>query len=466
MKIELEYRDFLQHITEEEFAVARKQNERILKAILQAKATKDNEAYRDKVLHNTAHPEAAPKEAVHSETDTDDIERFNEIAKYQDSLGWLDTDEWAGESAIGHLTELAEKIRTDADVFVLIGVGGSNQAARAVISALSLDSKIEILYAGNNISAHYMNELLKQLEGKSVYINAIAKNFETLEPGIAFRLLRSYLTKRYGDDAKSRIVVTGTKGSSLHRLALNQGYEFLVFPDNIGGRYSVLSDVGLFPMAVTGINIKELVRGAKDMKHLLCEDETGNNLALQYATYRNLLLQKNYDLEMLALFEPQLAYFAKWWIQLFAESEGKQGKGIFPVAVNYSEDLHSVGQYVQEGQRILFETFLEIKEQNSSIILDQAYEDDDFSYLNGKDFWDINKAAFDATLGTHSGSGIPCLHFTVPALNEYYFGQLFYFFEFACYLSGCILGVNPFDQPGVENYKQDMFTKLGKFNER
>lgn len=456
MKIELEYRDSQQHITNEEFAAAIKQNERILKAILQAKATEDYELYRDE----------AHQEVIHPEAEMDDTELFSKIAKYQDSLGWLDTDEWAGVDAIDHLTELTDKIRKDADVFVLIGVGGSNQAARAVISALSSDSKTKILYAGNNISAHYMNELLQQLEGKSVYINVIAKNFETLEPGIAFRVLRSYLTKRYGEEAKSRIIVTGTKGSSLHKLANNQGYEFLLFPDNIGGRYSVLSDVGLFPMAVAGINIKELVHGAKAMKHLLCADETSNNLALQYATYRNLLLQKNFDLEMLALFEPQLAYFAKWWIQLFAESEGKQGKGIFPVAVNYTEDLHSVGQYVQEGQRILFETFLEIKEQNSSILLDQAYEDDYFSYLNGKDFWNINKAAFDATLGTHSGSGIPCLHFTIPALNEYYFGQLFYFFEFACYLSGCILGVNPFDQPGVENYKQDMFTKLGKFNEK
>lgn len=430
MNINLEYRDSLEHVTEEEFQLSMRQNENILRDILRSRDTLD------------AH----------------DLNR-----SYQDNLGWLDCDEWAGDQAIRHLQEKAQEIRKNTDVFVLIGVGGSNQAARAVISALQGDREIKILYAGNNISAHYTNELLKELEGKSVHINVIAKNFETLEPGIGFRILRNYLEKKYGESAKSRITVTGTKGSTLQQLALNQGYDFLVFPDNIGGRYSVLSDVGLFPMAVAGIDIWSLVKGAKEMRKLLWESEPNEHIALKYATYRNLLLKKGYDIEMLALFEPQLSYFTRWWIQLFAESEGKQEKGIFPVAVNYSEDLHSVGQYVQEGQRKLFETFLEVQEQNSSLILDRKYEDDYFAYLDGKDFWEINKAAFDATLGTHSSSGIPCLHFSIPRLDEYYFGQLFYLFEFSCYLSGIILGVNPFDQPGVENYKQDMFSKLGKF---
>ncbi len=428
-KISLEYRDALEQITQKEFQSAQKQNENILKDIIKSEITGDAQG-----LNQT----------------------------YQDNLGWLDSEEWAGEKAIRHLLKKAGKIRMDADVFVLIGVGGSNQAARSVINALQTEGKPKILYAGNNISAHYMNEILKELEGKSVYINVIAKNFETLEPGIGFRILRDYLEKRYQENAKSRITVTGTIGSKLHELAINQGYDFLVFPDNIGGRYSVLSDVGLFPMAVAGIDIELLVNGAKEMRKQLWESDPKDHIALQYATYRNLLLKKGYYLEMLALFEPQLSYFTKWWTQLFAESEGKQGKGIFPVGVNYSEDLHSVGQYVQEGQRILFETFLEIQEQNSSLILNRAYEDDYFTYLDGKDFWNINKEAFEATYGTHSSSGIPCLRFSIPRLDEYYFGQLFYLFEFSCYLSGVILGVNPFDQPGVESYKKDMFSRLGK----
>lgn len=390
---------------------------------------------------------------------------LNNNTKYQDSLGWLNVSEWAGEAALTNIIEKADKVRIDADVFVLVGVGGSNQAARAVIEALQNFNGPEILYAGNNISAHYVNQLLKKLEGKSVYINVIAKNFETLEPGIGFRVLRKYLEDRYGLEANKRITLTGTQESRLHEIALENSYDFLIFPDNIGGRYSVLSDVGLFPMAVAGIDVKALVEGAKDMQSNLYNCDSKENIALIYATYRNLLLQKGYNIEMMAFFEPQLHYFSKWWIQLFAESEGKENKGIYPVAVDYSEDLHSVGQYVQDGQKIIFETFIDIATQNASVVLSKDHVDDRFDYLNGKDFWDINKAAFEATIGAHGDSGIPCLKLSLPSLNEYYFGQMFYLFEFACYISGSILGVNPFDQPGVENYKGYMFKKLGKFNE-
>lgn len=428
MNLNVAYRDAFGHVSEE-FNHAVLQNEHILKDIIKQQ---------------------------------DQLEAGNLNQIYKDDLGWLDCDQWVGEEAILHLLEKAQAVRNNGDVFVLIGVGGSNQGARAVIRALQQDKKPEVIYAGNNISAHYANQLLQKLEGKSVYINVIAKNFETLEPGIGFRILRKYLEDRYGNDAKTRITVTGTTGSSLHQLAIKEGYDFLVFPGNIGGRYSVLSDVGLFPMAVAGIDIKALLQGAKDMRAHLMEREGKDNIALTYATYRNLLLGKGFDIEMMALFEPQLSYFAKWWIQLFAESEGKDGKGIFPVAVNYSEDLHSVGQYVQDGQKIIFETFLEVEEQNSSIVLNHHYTDDNFNYLDGKDFWDINKAAFDATIETHSATGIPCVHIKIPRLDAYYFGQLFYFFEFSCYLSGVILEVNPFDQPGVEAYKKNMFLKLGK----
>lgn len=422
-KIDLIYLDGMQHVMKHEFDAA----------------MADNQSYLKEILDNTT--------------------------KYQDSLGWLNPSEWAGEDAVTNIIEKADEVRRKADVFVLVGIGGSNQAARAVIKALQNDDGPEILYAGNNISAHYVSQLMKKLEGKSVYINVIAKNFETLEPGIGFRVLRKYLEKRYGQEANTHITVTGTKGNRLHEISIENGYEFLEFPSNIGGRYSVLSDVGLYPMAVAGIDIKSLVQGTKDMQTNLYNCDPKENTALIYATYRNLLLQKGYNIEMMAFFEPQLHFFSKWWIQLFAESEGKDNKGIYPVAVNYSEDLHSVGQYVQDGQKILFETFIDIAEQNGSVILTKDNVDDRFDYLNGKDFWDINKAAFEATIGAHSDSGIPCLRLTLPRLNEYYFGQMFYLLEFACYISGSILGVNPFDQPGVENYKGYMFNKLGKFNE-
>jgi len=381
---------------------------------------------------------------------------------YQDSLGWLDIDEWANEDALKRIQDKAKEVQSVADVFVLIGVGGSNQAARAVISALQQENAPEILYAGNNLSADYMDKLLKSLDGKSVYINAIAKNFETLEPGLSFRLLRQYLEKRYGSEAAGRIAVTGTKGSSLYQLALDNGYAFFTFPENIGGRYSALCDVGLFPMAVAGIDISKLVQGAKEMRVRLLAEPAEENIAFHYAAYRNLLQLKDYRLEMLSFFEPRFQYFSKWWTQLFAESEGKDGKGVYPVVGNFSEDLHSIGQFVQEGRRMIFETFLDVSEKDSSLLIERDDKKDYFDYLEGKDLWTINKIAFQATFDAHHKGGIPCSKLTIPTLDEYYFGQLFYLFMFACYLSGKLLEVNPFDQGGVEDYKKNMFQALGK----
>ncbi|WP_407314027.1 glucose-6-phosphate isomerase [Desulfosporosinus sp. SB140] len=381
---------------------------------------------------------------------------------YQDSLGWLDIDEWAGEAALKRIQDKAKEVQNVANVFVLIGVGGSNQAARAVISALPQEKAPEILYAGNNLSADYMNKLLKSLDGKSVYINAIAKNFETLEPGLCFRVLRQYLEKRYGSEAAGRIAVTGTKGSSLYQLALDNGYTFFTFPENIGGRYSALCDVGLFPMAVAGLDISQLVQGAKEMRARLLTEPAEENIAFHYAAYRNLLQLKDYRLEMLSFFEPRFQYFSKWWTQLFAESEGKDGKGVYPVAGNFSEDLHSIGQFVQEGRRMIFETFLDVSEKDTSLLIERDDKKDYFDYLEGKDLWTINKIAFQATFDAHLKGGIPCSKLTIPKLDEYYFGQLFYLFMFACYLSGKLLEVNPFDQGGVENYKKNMFQALGK----
>lgn len=382
-------------------------------------------------------------------------------AEYADSQGWLDTEEWAGEEKVKKLEKLAAKIRQNADVFVLIGVGGSNNAARAVIKALQKAGTPDIVYAGNTLSPHALNKMLKKLAGKSIYVNCIAKNFETLEPGASFRILRKYLQERYGSKASERIIATGTAGSSLERLCTAEGYTFLEFPDNIGGRYTAISNVGLLPMAVAGIDIRELVQGAGDMQKELRVKKAEENAAFQYACLRNLLYRNGYKVEMLSSFEPQFRYFYKWWIQLFAESEGKDDKGIFPVAGEYSEELHSVGQFLQEGSPFIFETFLDVQEYQDSLVIEADGIQDYFDYLDGKDFWDVNKEAYRATVSAHSRR-MPCSTLEIGALDAYHFGQLFYFFQFACYLSCKLMGVNAFNQPGVEAYKKEMFKALGK----
>lgn len=382
--------------------------------------------------------------------------------RYADSQGWLNVQEWAGEAALAQIRALAQRVRAACDVFVLVGVGGSNNAARSVIEALQAEDGPEILYAGNTLSAHAMKRMLHALEGRDFVIDCIAKNFETLEPGASFRMLRAALAERYApEEAARRVICTGTAGSSLEELCTEQGYTFVPFPDNIGGRYSALSYVGLLPMAVAGIDIEALAAGAAAMEKELRTAPAEENLALRYAVLRNLYYQKGYRLEMLASFEPQLRWFYKWWVQLFAESEGKDGKGIFPVSAEYSEELHAVGQYVQDGSPLMFETFLDVAARQDSLVIRPDGRADGFDYLNGKDFFDINKAAFQATVTAHSEK-LPCLILQVPSLDAGSFGQLFYFFEFACYLSGSILGINPFDQPGVEAYKRWMFAALGK----
>lgn len=383
-------------------------------------------------------------------------------AQYADSQGWLDVQEWAGEEILRNIEAIAARVRATCDAFVLIGVGGSNNAARSVIEALKTDDGPEIIYAGNTLSANALNRMLKSLEGKDFAIDCIAKNFETLEPGASFRILRKALAQRYTPaEAASRVICTGTFGSPLEQLCTDNGYTFVPFPTNIGGRYTAMTYVGLLPMAVAGVDIRALVQGAADMQRRLHAEAAGENLALRYAVLRNAYYQKGYKLELLAAFEPQYRYFYKWWTQLFAESEGKDGKGLFPVAAEFSEDLHAVGQYIQDGAPLMFETFLDVQERADSLVLESDSVKDNFDYLNGKDFYDINKIAFDATVTAHSEK-LPCLIFEVPALDAYNFGQLFYFFQFACYLSGKLLGINPFDQPGVEAYKGWMFQALGK----
>lgn len=381
--------------------------------------------------------------------------------QYKDSLGWLDTEKWAGEAWLDKYQKLADRVKANADILVVVGIGGSNQAARAVTEAIGERGSVKIVYAGNNISADSMNKVLKSLEGKRTYINVIAKNFETLEPGVSFMALRRFLKEQYGEEYNEHVICTGTEGSHLEDLCKQHGYYFLPFPADIGGRYTSLSPVGLFPLAVADIDIYALARGGKHMQQRLQQEGAEENIALQYAVIRNLLYRKGFCLEMLSFFEPRFDRFAKWWRQLFGESEGKDDKALYPVVGSFSEDLHSIGQFIQDGSTIMFETFLNVEDAGVSCILHTDEVDDRFDYLNGKDLTEINRAAYKATVTAHSAK-FPCLRLTVPAIDEESFGQLFYFYQFMCYLSAKILGVNPFDQPGVEAYKQYMFEALGK----
>lgn len=384
--------------------------------------------------------------------------------QYYDFLGWRTVDETAGPDRVDFLLEQAARVRTDGDALVVIGIGGSNQSSRAAVKALRPADGPAILWAGNTISACEMARTLKELDGyRSVYIDCIAKNFETLEPGIAFRVLRQYLEKRYGEaDAARRIFATGTPGSTLEQLCRDNGYTFLTFPERVGGRFSVVSDVGLFPMAVAGVDIKALTQGMRDMRDQLFSTPAEENTALRYACLRKLMLEQGYSLEMLAYFEPRLDYFAKWWVQTFAESEGKNNTALYPVTASNSEDLHATGQFIQEGSPILFETFLTVEAHDASVMMPHEEKKDYFDYLEGMDFWEMNDIARRATIAAHSERGIPCLEFTIPAIDAHTLGGLYYFFLFACYLSCELLGVNPFDQPGVEGYKGYMFKNLGK----
>ncbi len=382
--------------------------------------------------------------------------------RYRMSLGWHDVDEWAGEEWLSAYEKLAAKLKAEADALVVIGIGGSNQAARAVYEALGGKSPVEIIWAGNSISAHSITEVIGSLEGKkNIYIDCIAKNFETLEPGIGFRAMRDVLRSRYGKDYTSHVICTFTEDTPAWELAQKEGYELLPFPKDIGGRFTALSPIGLFPLCVAGIDIRAIAAGARHMMDRLLSEKGQENIALRYAAARTFMAGSGKTVELLSYFEPRFFRLAKWWKQLYGESEGKDDKGLLPMDTCYSEDLHSLGQFVQDGTPMLFETFLDVQKQDFSYVLHDDGVDDRFGYLDGKDFWEINKAAYRATISAHSRR-FPCLILEVPALDEETFGQLFYFFEFACYVSCNITGVNPFDQNGVEAYKIDMFRLLGK----
>lgn len=392
-----------------------------------------------------------------------------------DYLGWIDYPVNYDKDEFDRIKKSAEKIKTDSDVFVVIGIGGSYLGARAAIEALghsfynSIDKKIrktpEIYYVGNNISGRYINHLLDVIKDKDVSINVISKSGTTTEPALAFRVLRKYLEGKYGkEEAKKRIYATtdSSKGA-LRKLADEEGYETFIIPDDVGGRFSIFTPVGLLPIAVSGLDIDQMMKGAKDGREEYSKKDLKNNMAYKYAAVRNILYNRGKEIEVLVNYEPSLHFVSEWWKQLYGESEGKDGKGIFPAAVDFSTDLHSMGQYIQEGRRHLFETVLNVENPSIDMEIDEDDKNlDGLNYLAGKTMDFVNKKAFEGTLLAHIDGGVPNLVLNIPELNEYYFGKLIYFFEKACGISGYTLGVNPFNQPGVEAYKKNMFALLGK----
>lgn len=398
----------------------------------------------------------------------------NKTGKGSDLLGWIDLPSSVSEKEIKEIEETAKYLKDNAEVVVVVGIGGSYLGARAVIEALSHSfehlkndpSKPVILYAGQNLSEDYICELIEILNDRSYAIIVISKSGTTTEPAVSFRLLKDLLEKKYNRvEARKRIIaITDKEKGALKKLADKEGYKTFVIPDDIGGRYSVLTPVGLLPIATTGLNIRELLEGAAEMEKLTCTDsDLENDPAALYAAARNALYREGRSIEILANYNPKLYYFTEWWKQLFGESEGKENKGIFPAGVNFTTDLHSMGQYIQEGQRNIFETVLSVKETGHKIVIPSDKDNlDNLNYLAGKTIDEVNKKAEQGTIQAHIKGGVPNIHIEIERLNEYCLGELLYFFEKACALSGYILGVNPFDQPGVEVYKRNMFRLLGK----
>lgn len=407
----------------------------------------------------------------------DDVIRIhNEFQKNKDNdkefLGWLELPTNYDKEEFKRIKAAAEKIQKDSEILVVIGIGGSYLGARAVIEALTNSfynfekrNTPRILYAGNNMSPRYILDLIELIGNKDFSINVISKSGTTTEPAIAFRIFREILENKYGiEKAKERIYVTTDKEKgALKTLATEEGYETFVIPDNVGGRYSVLTAVGLLPIATAGINIDKLMMGAKIAQDKYSDSSIKYNECYQYAVYRNLLYLDDKDIEILVDYEPKLHYFIEWWKQLYGESEGKDLKGIFPAGVDFTTDLHSMGQYIQEGRRNLFETVINIEKAEEDITI-KADEDnlDGLNYLVDKNLDEINKKAMEGTIMAHTKGGVPNILINIEDLTEETIGELIYFFELACAMSGKILGVNPFNQPGVEEYKKNMFTLLGK----
>ncbi len=392
-----------------------------------------------------------------------------------DFLGWVDLPVDYDKEEFSRIKKAAEKIRKDSDVLIVIGIGGSYLGARAAIEMLShsfynsvskdMRKGPQIFYAGNSISSTYLCELIEAVENVDFSVNVISKSGTTTEPAIAFRVFKEILEKKYGKEgAKERIYSTTDKArGALKTLSDAEGYETFVVPDDVGGRFSVLTAVGLLPIAVAGIDIDAMMQGAADGRTLYTNPELSENPCYQYAAVRNCLLRKGKTVEMMINFEPSLHYFGEWWKQLYGESEGKDNKGIFPAAADFSTDLHSMGQYIQDGQRMLFETAVLVDSPRKDLVI-KANDDnlDGLNFLADKTVDFVNLKAAEGTALAHTDGGVPNLAVRVPELNAYNFGKLVYFFEMACAISGYILGVNPFDQPDVEAYKKNMFALLGK----
>lgn len=392
-----------------------------------------------------------------------------------DFLGWVDLPVDYDKEEFDRIKAAAKRIQEDSEVLLVIGIGGSYLGARAAIEFLrhSFYNNVsketrktpEIYYVGNSISSRYIRGLIDVVGDRDFSVNIISKSGTTTEPAIAFRVFKEILEKKYGKEAAAkRIYATTDKArGALKTVADEEGYETFVVPDDVGGRFSVLTAVGLLPIAVSGADIDKLMEGAAAGRDLALNAPFEENDAVKYAAVRNILLRKGKSVEVLANYEPSLHYVNEWWKQLYSESEGKDRKGIFPAAVDLTTDLHSMGQFIQDGARIMFETVLNVEESSDQIIInEEAVDLDGLNYLAGKDVDFVNKSAMNGTILAHTDGQVPNLRVDIPQQNEYYLGQLFYFFEFACGVSGYLLGVNPFNQPGVESYKSNMFALLGK----
>lgn len=392
-----------------------------------------------------------------------------------DFLGWIDLPVDYDKEEFARIKKAAAKIQSDSDVLVVIGIGGSYLGARAAIEFLrhgfynniskELRKTPEIYYAGNSISSNYLKGLLDVIGDRDFSVNVISKSGTTTEPAIAFRILKDKLEKKYGkEEAAKRIYATTDKAKgALKVLSTEEGYETFVVPDDVGGRFSVLTAVGLLPIAVSGADIDALMAGAADGRKLALEQPFEENDAMKYAAIRNILLRKGKSIEVLANYEPSVHYVSEWWKQLYGESEGKDQKGIYPASVDLTTDLHSMGQFIQDGARIMFETVLNIENVEDALVIQEENVDlDGLNYLAGKNMDFVNKCAMNGTIMAHTDGNVPNLMVNIPKQDAYSLGQLFYFFEFAVGISGYLLGVNPFNQPGVESYKKNMFALLGK----
>ncbi len=392
-----------------------------------------------------------------------------------DFLGWIDLPVDYDKEEFSRIKEVAKKIQSDSEVLLVIGIGGSYLGARAAIEFLGhsfynvVDKSIrktpEIYFCGNSISSTYLKHLMDVVGDRDFSINMISKSGTTTEPAIAFRVFKEKLEAKYGKEgAAKRIYATTDKAKgALKKVADEEGYETFVVPDDVGGRFSVLTAVGLLPIAVSGADIDKLMEGAASARSRALENEFEDNDALKYAAIRNILLRKGKNIEILANYEPAVHYISEWWKQLYGESEGKDQKGIFPASVDLTTDLHSMGQYIQDGARIIFETVMNVETSREEIIIGEEEVDlDGLNYLSGKTVDFVNKSAMNGTILAHTDGNVPNLMINIPQVDEFCLGELFYFFEFACGVSGYLLGVNPFNQPGVESYKKNMFALLGK----